>query len=135
VQVTLDALDPNRLASFWADVLGYVVQPPPPGYPDWNAFADAVGLERDIASAVIDPEGAGPRMFFQRVPEAKEVKNRMHLDVNVGGASTGDERRAAVRARATELEAAGATLLREVDQPHGWCLVLADPEGNEFCLQ
>lgn len=136
VQVTFDAHDPAALAEFWALALGYVVQPPPPGFDDWDSFLASIGIpagERDRASAVVDPSEAGPRLFFQRVPENKTVKNRVHLDVNVG-AGTAD-RKAAAREHLATLEAAGATLLREVDQPGGWCLVVQDPEGNEFCLQ
>ncbi|MGH4014265.1 MAG: VOC family protein [Pseudonocardiaceae bacterium] len=90
----------------------------------------------DSYSALIDPDGHGPRLFFQRVPEGKTAKNRVHLDVDVGAGSADDEqRRAVVRERARQLVAAGASLLREVDEPHGWCVTLTDPEGNEFCVQ
>lgn len=136
VQVTFDAHDPARLAEFWALALGYVLQPPPPGFDDWDSFLDSIGIpegERDRASAIVDPDGVGPRLFFQRVPEGKTAKNRVHLDVNVGAGS--DDRRAAAHAHLATLQAAGATLLGEVDEPAGWCLVLQDPEGNEFCLQ
>jgi hypothetical protein len=136
VQITFDAHEPARLAEFWALALEYIVQPPPPGFPDWETFAESIGIppeEYDRLSAVVDPEGAGPRLLFQKVPEAKEVKNRVHLDVNVSAGS--DDRRAAARSHAEKLQAAGARLLREVDEPAGWCLVLQDPEGNEFCLQ
>jgi hypothetical protein len=136
VQITFDASDPARLAEFWALALDYVIQPPPPGFPSWEAFAESVGIppeEYDRLSAVVDPAGAGPRVLFQKVPEAKQVKNRVHLDVNVSAGS--EDQRAAARAHAEKLQAAGARLLREVDEPSGWCLVLQDPEGNEFCLQ
>ena len=136
VQVTFDAHDPAAQAEFWALALDYVVQPPPPGFESWEAFADRLGIPEDQwdrLSAVVDPEGAGPRVLFQKVPEGKTVKNRVHLDVNVGaGAEDRKERATAHRER---LEAAGARFLREVDEPAGWCLVMVDPEGNEFCLQ
>ncbi len=136
VQITLDAHDPLRLAEFWAVALDYVVQPPPPGFDSWDVFADSIGLpaeQRGRLAAVVDPAGAGPRVLFQRVPEPKEAKNRVHLDVHVShGAS---DQRASARAHAERLVAAGATVQREVDEPTGWCLVLQDPEGNEFCLQ
>jgi hypothetical protein len=74
-------------------------------------------------------------VFFQRVPEPKTPKNRVHLDLNVGAGAEGDERRAAVTTHAAELTQVGARQLRVVDEPTGWCIVMTDPEGNEFCLQ
>jgi hypothetical protein len=136
VQVTFDARDPAAQAEFWALALDYIVQPPPPGFDDWFAFAAAVGIPEDQwdrLSAAVDPDGVGPRVLFQKVPEPKELKNRVHLDVNVGAGA--DDRRARAAEHRTRLEAVGARFLREVDEPAGWCLVMADPEGNEFCLQ
>ena len=125
LQITVDAGDPQRMAAFWAVALGYVLQPPLPGY----VTAD----EGAQYTAVVDPSGMGPRVLFQRVPEGKAVKNRLHLDVNAGHGAT--DRRAAVRRHAAQLVAAGARVLREVNEPSGWWMVLQDPEGNEFCLQ
>jgi hypothetical protein len=136
VQVTFDARDPAAQAEFWALALDYIVQPPPPGFDDWLSFAAAVGVPEDQwdrLSAVVDPAGVGPRLLFQKVPEPKELKNRVHLDVNVGAGA--DDRRARAAEHRARLEAVGASFLREVDEPAGWCLVMADPEGNEFCLQ
>jgi hypothetical protein len=138
VQVTFDAQDPERLGRFWAEVLGYVEQPPPEGYDSWDAFLDAIDWpadERDDFFAVVDPEKKGPRLYFQRVPEGKTAKNRMHLDVNVGAGVAGEERRAVVRKRADELVELGATLVREADVRGEYWIVLQDIEGNEFCLQ
>jgi hypothetical protein len=138
VQITIDAHDPAALAEFWALALDYVVQSPPPGFDTWEDFARAVGIpeeEWDRLSAVVDPGGAGPRVLFQKVPERKTVKNRAHLDVNVSGATPGDDRRERARAHSRRLVAAGAAVLREIDEPAGWCLVMTDPEGNEFCVQ
>lgn len=86
---------------------------------------------------MVDPERAKPRILFQKVPETKTVKNRVHLDINVASDAPhgSDERKAAARRRCEQLTARGASFLREVDEPAGWCLVLTDPEGNEFCLQ
>jgi hypothetical protein len=139
VQVVIDCADPAALAEFWAEALDYVDQPPPPGFGSWEEFADRIGLppqDRDRLAAVVDPEGARPRLLFQKVPEPKVAKNRMHLDIDVapGAARGSDERKAAARARSQQLTARGATLIRELDEPAGWCLVMADPEGNEFCL-
>ncbi|MDD7937260.1 VOC family protein [Actinomycetospora lutea] len=136
VQITFDAHDTAGQAAFWALALDYVLQPPPPGFDSWEAFAEQVGIPRDQwdrLNAVIDPEGVGPRVLFQKVPEDKTVKNRVHLDVNVGGLA--ENRRELAQAHREKLEAAGARFVREVDEPSGWCLVMTDPEGNEFCLQ
>lgn len=130
VQVTFDCADPGRLAEFWASALGYVVQPPPEGYDSWPAFLTAIGVPEsqwDSRSACVDPDGHGPRLFFQRVPEGKTAKNRVHLDVNVG--------RDRVEGEVSRLVAEGATKVREFDDgPERW-VVMTDPEGNEFCLQ
>ena len=85
---------------FWAEVLGYQLDPPPPGYDSWEAWLTEQGIPEsdwNMASAVSDPDGRGPRIFFQRVPEPKQVKNRVHLDVNAGGprGTPDDERRRA----------------------------------------
>src|ERR671916_2799029 len=101
IQVVIDCADPARLASFWADALGYKVQDPPEGFTSWEAFLTSIGVppeEWNSASAVVDPGGAGPRIYFQRVPEPKIVKNRVHVDVNVGGGhgTPMEERRARV---------------------------------------
>jgi hypothetical protein len=136
VQITVDAHDPAKQAEFWALALDYVVQPPPPGFDSWEVFAEQVGIPRDQwdrLAAAVDPSGAGPRVLFQKVPEDKTVKNRVHLDVNM--APGAEDRKERVQAHRERLEAAGARFLREVDEPSGWCLVMADPEGNEFCLQ
>jgi hypothetical protein len=130
VQVTFDCADPGRLAEFWAVALGYVVQPPPEGYDSWPAFLTAIGVpesEWDSRSACVDPDGRGPRLFFQRVPEGKTAKNRVHLDVNVG--------RDRVAGEVSRLVAAGATRVREHDDGGEYWVVMTDPEGNEFCLQ
>jgi hypothetical protein len=138
-QVTFDAHDPERLARFWVEVLGYVVQPPPPGFDTWDAFLDSIDWpkdERDARFALVDPEGTLPRLFFQKVAEPKTAKNRMHLDVNVGtGAKNSDERRAAVRCKADALIALGATVHDEAEEAGEYWIVMQDPEGNEFCLQ
>jgi glyoxalase superfamily protein len=126
VQITVDARDPRRLAAFWAVALGYVLQPPLPGY-----LVRASGEEQ--FTAIVDPAGIGPRLLFQRVPEPKTLKNRVHLDVNAGHGYL--DRRAAVRAHVARLVAAGATVQREIQEETGWWMVLTDPEGNEFCLQ
>ena len=86
--------------------------------------------------ACIDPTGAGPRLFFQRVPEGKVAKNRLHLDVRVGTGLVGDERLAALEAECARLTALGAERVRLLvaDEFNESCLVMRDIEGNEFCL-
>lgn len=141
VQVTFDCADPGALAEFWCEVLGYQLQPPPPGFAGWDQALDAWGIppeDRNARSAAVPPEGrAGPRMFFQRVPEGKTAKNRMHLDVRAAPGTVGDERMTALDAEAARLVDLGATRLRRVD-PDGRMetgfVVMQDPEGNEFCL-
>ena len=140
VQVTLDAADPAALMAFWCEVLGYEPDPPPPGFDTWDAALDAFGVPaglRNSRSACHDPDGAGPRLFFQQVPEAKSAKNRLHLDVRAAPGLEGAERMAALEDEAARLVALGATVLHRVEpEPplgHGH-LVVADPEGNEFCL-
>ena len=129
-QVTIDAAGPRALGAFWCEVLGYVEQPPPPGFDTWEDALDAFGVDRsdpDRAFAIVDPEGRGPRVFFQKVPEGKVAKNRLHLDVNVG--------EEAMHAKADQLIALGAIRVAEHQEPGGHWITLLDPEGNELCLQ
>jgi hypothetical protein len=137
-QVTFDAAEPERLARFWAEVLGYIEQLPPEGFASADEFITSLGFPADWREqffAIVDPEGRQPRIYFQRVPEGKTAKNRVHLDVNVGAGLSGNERRAAVRRRADELLRLGATELRESVEYDEYVVVLQDVEGNEFCLQ
>jgi catechol 2,3-dioxygenase-like lactoylglutathione lyase family enzyme len=140
VQVTFDCADPARLAAFWAEALGYRLQGPPEGFESWDQALEALGVppeRRNDASAVIDQEGAGPRLFFQRVPEGKQAKNRVHVDVRAAPGLVGEARMAALEAAAQRLASCGATRLgrHEPELPLGaGHIVMADPEGNEFCL-
>jgi hypothetical protein len=136
-QVTFDCADPERVGRFWCEVLGYVVPPPPRGFATWDDFDRTLPLERrGSAFACVDPDGVGPRLFFQRVPEGKVVKNRVHLDVRVGTGLVGEERVAALEAECARLVALGATRLRllRADGYDESCLVMQDVEGNEFDL-
>jgi hypothetical protein len=140
IQVVIDCADPAKLADFWANALGYKVQDPPQGFDSWPAFLTSIGVpesEWNSASAVIDPDGKGPRIFFQRVPEPKTVKNRLHLDLNAGGGRDvpQDESRARVAAAVERLQSLGATKLREMEERREYWIVMSDPEGNEFCVQ
>jgi hypothetical protein len=145
VQVVFDAGDPGVLAQFWAVALGYQLQPPPPGFPDWPAFLASVGVPESAwndKSALVDPSGRGPRLFFQKVPEGKTAKNRVHVDVNAVAVSGGDiaamsheERCAAVDQHVRVVLAAGAEKVQTYDEMGEYWVVLRDPEGNEFCVQ
>ena len=137
VQVTFDCAEPERLARFWCDVLGYVVPPPPEGFATWDDFDATLPAEsRGSTFACGDPTGKGPRLFFQRVPEGKVVKNRLHLDVRVGTGLVGDERLTALENECARLVGLGATRLRllPADDENESCIVMQDIEGNEFCL-
>ena len=94
---TFDAADPAALGAFWAEALGYVEQPPPDGFDDWPSFLEAmddpVQHQMDAAYAIVDADGEGPRVYFQKVPESKAGKNRVHLDVQrVRGPAAGRRR-------------------------------------------
>jgi catechol 2,3-dioxygenase-like lactoylglutathione lyase family enzyme len=136
VQVAIDCADPARLARFWAGVLDYRLQDPPSGYRTWSEFSRAEGGPGEEWHAVVDPAGVGPRILFHRVPEAKVMKNRVHLDVRVSGGPQApmNERRAAVDAEVCRLVEAGATHVRTDDDGTDYFAVLRDPEGNEFCV-
>lgn len=139
-QVTIDCADPDRLARFWAEVLGYKIQDPPSGYATWQAFLEAQGVpesEWNSASAIVGPDGKDTRIFFQRVPEPKTTKNRVHLDVNVGGGPTVAlaDRRPRVDGAVERIVGHGATRVGPVEERDEYWVVLRDPEGNEFCVQ
>ena len=140
VQITFDCANPAGLAAFWAEALGYHLQDPPEGFESWEEALEAMGVppeSRNDASAVLDPDGSRPRLFFQRVPERKQVKNRVHLDVRAAPGLEGDARMAALEAEAERLVSLGATRLQRYEPapPLGaGHIVMADPEGNEFCL-
>ena len=147
IQVTFDAHDPKALSTFWRDALGYV-HPGPPGVevPEgtdpldaWAEFLERVGVpedQRNTRSALEDPDGEGPRIFFQQVPEDKVAKNRLHLDIRAAPGLQGDERMAALEAECDRLVALGAKRIQrfEPEQPLSLgFIVMNDPEGNEFC--
>lgn len=148
IQVTFDAHDPKALSSFWRETLGYI-HPGPPGVdlPEgadplaaWDGFLAQLGVpeaERNTKSAIEDPEGHGPRVLFQQVPEDKVAKNRVHLDVRAAPGLQGEARMAALESACTRLVSLGATRLHRSDpEPplNAGFIVMADPEGNEFCL-
>jgi hypothetical protein len=108
-ELVIDCADPERVAAFWAAALGYTV----------------LDREADGTIEIGLPSGAPPTLLFQRVPESKTVKNRLHIDVRAVGTD-----------QATELQRLLGLGARQIDIGQGdvtW-VVLADPEGNEFCL-
>jgi hypothetical protein len=138
-QVVVDCSDPHRLAEWWAEVLGWEVEPQDEAFIR-RMVDDGQAAEEDtmtyrgrlvwaVGAAIVAAEGAkapGGRILFQTVPEAKTVKNRLHLDVRVG-----QDR---IEAERDRLVGAGATYLHDGHQgPSRW-FTLADPEGNEFCV-
>ncbi|MGI5211660.1 VOC family protein [Plantactinospora sp. CA-290183] len=137
-QVTQDSVDPHPLADWWAETLGWEVEPSDEAFirrmVDEGHAAESDTTRHNgvlvwsVGAAIRHPDGPqrAPRLLFQLVPERKTVKNRMHLDVRVGG----DDVEAVVGA----LVARGATRLHDGRQgPYSW-VTLADPEGNEFCV-
>jgi hypothetical protein len=134
-QVTVDSADPHALADWWADALGWAVEPSDETFirrmvAEGHARDEDTTTHRGvlvwrIGAAIRHPE-SGRRVLFQLVPEPKTVKNRVHLDIAVG------ERR---EAEVERLTAVGAKVLHRGQQgPYMW-VTMADPEGNELCLQ
>ncbi len=138
-QVTVDAGQPHILADWWADALGWEVEPTDAEFIR-RMISEGYATEDDTIThngALAWKDGAairhpgGPdsgrsRILFQLVPEPKTVKNRVHLDVRVGPEN--------VKAEVARLSARGATFLHRGQQgPHGW-VTMTDPEGNEFCV-
>jgi Glyoxalase-like domain len=137
MQVTFDAADPAALAAFWTQVLGYILEPPPEGWASWEEWAREMKIPEERwndQSAIVDPDDAGPRIFFQRVPEGKTAKNRVHLDVRAAAGLDPEARRARLTAEAERLVAAGGAKLYEFEERGQFWITMQDPEGNEFCL-
>ena len=139
-QLVIDCSSPDTLAHFWAEALHYVVEPPPHGFDSWDDYYRSIGLPEDElgigADSIVDPNGEGPRIWLQVVPEKKSIKNRLHIDLNASGGRDHplDVRRERVEAEAARLVALGATRLAthfEEGLDH-YAVALTDPEGNEF---
>lgn len=136
IQVVFACEDPHEMAVFWSQVLGYVLQPPPPGFDSWDAFADEVGIpedRRNDISAAVDPDGEGPRLLFERWDGGTPNK-RVHIDLNTIGEV--EDRPGALAAERQRLEGLGAVFLRDASGMAGetW-IEMYDPEGNWFCVQ
>ncbi|MFJ6623234.1 VOC family protein [Kitasatospora sp. NPDC091335] len=135
IDLTLDCADATVLAEFWKTALGYVDEPPPAPFrtrAEWLAQFDLPEDDSaDDGAWLCDPDGAGPRLCILRVPEPKTAKNRLHLDIRVPGHGGPAERWARIRAESARLVAAGGSVLETFEGHH---VVMADPEGNEFCV-
>jgi hypothetical protein len=139
--VTFDCHDATAMATFWKAALGYVDAPVPEGWDTWEEWLVHFEVPReewDDGAAICDPDGVRPRIGFLKVPEGKVAKNRLHLDVQVGGGRhlTHEERWARITGKVDELRAVGGSVLATVDGPDGRPdhVVMADPEGNELCV-
>jgi hypothetical protein len=142
-QIVIDCADPRELVRFWATALAYEPEPPPEGFDGWNGFWRSIGVpedeldsDSDLGDSLVDPAGSGPRIWFQKVPEAKSVKNRLHFDISASGGrglplATRKER---VLAEVDRLKAEGATAVRVSEQEglDHFAVAMQDPEGNEF---
>ena len=145
-QLVVDCKDPEPLARFWAAALGYVLEPPPDGFDSWDDWRRDIGLpdsELGIGTdSIIDPRGEGPRIWFHVVPDAKVVKNRLHLDVHVsGGRAPGQNRSVPLATRRQRVDAEARRLTDLGATPTGaltaegldhYAMGMKDPEGNEF---
>jgi Glyoxalase-like domain len=135
-QVTIDCASPHELADWWAEALGWTVEPSDEAFirqmvEQGHATDDETTTHKGVlvwktGAAVNSPDPGRPRLLFQLVPEAKTVKNRVHLDLRFGA-----ERQEAEVARLVGMGA--KELWRASQGPHSW-VTMADPEGNEFCV-
>lgn len=140
--ITFDCQDPGRMARFWAAVFGYPIGGSALDAPEEiiRPLREAGLSDDDLAARGVaeDPAGDGPRLYFHRVPEPKIAKNRMHIDINVGEGGRRAERHE-VDAEVARLVGLGASVIRKHDGTWGpwpeYHYVMADPEGNEFCVQ
>ncbi len=137
-QVVFDAADPGALADFWSEALGFVRQDPPAGFSSWEAWAagqDIPASDWNKYDALIDPDGSGRRVFFQKVPEPKTAKNRCHLDIRVADRGMAPEQAMEmIEAEASRLVQLGATRGESYTELGSQWIVMQDPEGNEFCV-
>ena len=140
-QLVVDCADPDREARFWADALHYELQSPPEGWASWSDYWRSVGVPEDELEdghdCIVPAAGeVGPRLWFQKVPEAKSVKNRLHIDISVSGGRSFpiQVRKQRVDAEAERLVGLGATLVRTLFESgvDHYAVAMLDPEGNEF---
>jgi catechol 2,3-dioxygenase-like lactoylglutathione lyase family enzyme len=135
MQVAVDCSDPEGLAEFWTIVLGYRVADPPDQHPTWAAFSAAEASQPgERWCVIVDPDRNAPSLLFHSVPEQKQGKNRLHLDVWVEQPDLSVARQTLVEAEAERLQALGAKHIRTRDDDGNFYMVMHDPEGNEFCI-
>ncbi len=139
LQIVIACEDPTRLSEFWAPALGYIPEPPPEGFETWEEFADAVGIPAEMRNdigAVVDPDGRGPRVLFERY-DGGQPNQRVHFDLNAIPEGVEEEQRKALLAEErVRLEALGASFKREATGIAGeFWIEMFDPEGNWFCVQ
>ncbi|HZW58624.1 MAG TPA: VOC family protein [Nitrososphaerales archaeon] len=139
-QIVIDAKDPARLVEFWCQALGYVLEPPPKGFPSWVDYYASMGVPKEELTeepdSIVDPDGKGPRIWFHAVPESKICKNRLHFDLGVSGGFGVpiNIRKERVEAEVARLVKIGATRLETLEQEglEHYAVAMADPEDNEF---
>jgi hypothetical protein len=145
-QLVMNCADAGLMTRFWADALGYVLEPPPAGFATWDDFRRDIGLPEEFlgggADSIVDPDGRGPRIWFQVSPDGKTVPNRLHIDIHAGEGRTVPLaiRKQQVNAEAKRLAGLGATIVSELsegdpDDEGGldhYAVAMRDPEGNEF---
>ena len=139
LHIVFDCADPDRLARFWMAALGGYDFPfgVPEGFASWDEWADANNIpvdQRNSGRTLVDKDRDRPDIFFLQVPELKQVKNRVHLDIKVAQGLDGVDRRKAIDTEAERLIELGASIAERFDESDGYHLVMRDPEGNEFCL-
>jgi hypothetical protein len=134
IDLTLDCADGPALAEFWKLALGYIDEPPPAPFESRRDWLRSLGVPDDQpinAAWLCDPTGVGPRLSLLPVPEGKTAKNRLHMDVRVSGEGIEDEIWSRIMELVDELVAVGGSVLQAFPKHH---VVMADPEGNEFCV-
>lgn len=141
-QIAVDSTEPHALADWWAETLGWVVEPSDEAFIR-KMIAEGYASDDDTIThngALVWREGAAirhpdelagpggnrPRVLFQLVPLPKTIKNRLHLDIRVGAEN--------IEAQVAGLTTRGATYLHKGTQGPHWWVTMADPEGNEFCV-
>ena len=137
LQVVFDAADPAQLADFWALAMGYVEEPPPPGFATWPDFARSIGLPEDPvgrAGLAGRPRRAPGRACISSACPRQSAKNRVHLDVRVAARPARRRMDQRVEEHVTRLVEAGGTVAWRNDTARGRSVVMRDPEGNEFCV-
>jgi predicted enzyme related to lactoylglutathione lyase len=111
--VTFDCADPRRVAAFWASTLG------------WELEVDDDDDDASIRPPATSADPLLQGVYFQKVPEGKVVKNRVHLDLRPPDSMAAEVERSL---------ALGATIQGRVDEGGSFWTVMLDPEGNEFCI-